>query len=482
MLRRRNLFQERYNHFLTELKNEILSGGLKPGEFILPENTLSEKYKISRVSVRKVLAQLVDEGLIEKIAGKGNRVKPPVEEVVRQTITLVWFSGSYERDVLTTIIERYEASHPYVKVELIILTSDQYTSKLTDMIEQGNGPDLFFISDAHIRHLLEEDELGLIEPYQPESFAPELSYGKLFDLFTIDGTLVSVPIHFSPIVICYNKDMFEAAGITGEDPIGTWDDLLEAAKKCTAEPNEDGMIDQYGFCFSSSTNRWPAFVLQNGGRFKTEDGTRSVFGDARNVEAMQFCNDLMYKHQVSPIYSHASSYLAEQIFKKKRCAMILSTYYFMNEFRGMDLRWDVLPVPKNREKGTLLLCGSLAISKCTDKAKVAQSFIDFFVGEEAQTLLKQTGCTIPALRSVAEDNSLLNPDIHPEHYNTFIDAVRHSYSHRELGITHSDIAILYDELHMLWANMDTAEDVCRRIEERTNRMLEERLLEGRVLR
>ncbi|GAA3408667.1 extracellular solute-binding protein [Paenibacillus hodogayensis] len=472
MLRRRNLFQERYNHFLHELKNEILSGGLQPGEFILPENTLSEKYQISRVSVRKVLAQLVDEGLIEKIAGKGNRVKPPVEEIVRQTITLAWFSQSYEQELLGTIIRQYEAVHPYVKIELVILPSEQYTTKLADMIEQGSGPDVFFISDTHIRDMIENKRYDVIEPYEPAKFTPELSYGKLFDIFKVDGKQLSVPIHFSPIVICYNKTMFKQAGITGDDPLRTWNDLLDAAKKCTAEPNEDGMIDQYGFCFSSSTNRWPSFILQNGGRFKSDDGKRSVFGDARNVEALQFCNDLMYKHQVSPIYSHASSYLAEQVFKKKRCAMMLSTYYFMNEFRGMDLSWDVLPVPHNREKGTLLLCGSLAINKYSDKIKVAQSFIDFFVDEEAQTILKRGGCTIPALRSVAEDNSLLNPDIHPEHYNTFVDVMEYSYSHRALGVTRADVAIMDDELNLLWANMDTPEEVCRRIEERMNKRSE----------
>ncbi|WP_240041018.1 extracellular solute-binding protein [Paenibacillus ginsengarvi] len=456
---------------MTELKNEILSGSLKPGEFILPENTLSEKYKISRVSVRKVLAQLVDEGLIEKIAGKGNRVKPPAEQIARQTIKLAWFSGSYEQEVLKTIIEHYEASHPYVKVELDILSS--YVQELVGLIEQGSGPDLFFMSDAFFRHFMETDKLNLIEPYTPSKLTPDTSYGKLFDIFTLDGTLLAVPIHFSPIVICYNKTMFDEAGISSDDPIRTWDDLLRVARACTAAPNEDGMIDQYGFCFSSSMNRWPAILLQNGGRFKSEDGTRSVFGNERNVEALQFCSDLMYKHQVSPIYSHSSSYLAEHIFKRKRCAMILSTYYFMNEFRGLDLRWDVLPVPKKREKATLLLCGALSINKYSDKIKVAQSFIDFFVGEEAQTLLKRAGCTIPALKSVAQDNSLLDPDIHPEHYNTFIDAVNHSYSHRELGVTNEDNTIALEELHTLWANMDTAEDVCRRIEERTNRVLQE---------
>ena len=80
---------------MHELKEEIISGKLKPGEFILPENTLSKVYELSRVSIRKGLAELVEEGLIEKIPGKGNRVTIP-NDTQKQTITLGWFSNSYE--------------------------------------------------------------------------------------------------------------------------------------------------------------------------------------------------------------------------------------------------------------------------------------------------------------------------------------------------------------------------------------------------
>ncbi|WJH35438.1 GntR family transcriptional regulator [Paenibacillus sp. CC-CFT747] len=92
MLRKRNTFQERYSRFLQELREEIISGELAPGEFILPENTLSAKYNISRVSLRKALAELVDEGLIEKIAGKGNRVTVPEAAQATVTLRLAWFS------------------------------------------------------------------------------------------------------------------------------------------------------------------------------------------------------------------------------------------------------------------------------------------------------------------------------------------------------------------------------------------------------
>jgi multiple sugar transport system substrate-binding protein len=459
------LFQERYNFFLSELRNEILSGSLKPGEFILPENTLSEKYQMSRVSVRKALAELVEEGLIEKIAGKGNRVKPPENDGVRQTLTLTWFSDSYELDVLRAIIERFEESHPYVKVNLIFLPPESYAVQVTEMIEQGYGPDVLYVADTHFRQLEEMGKLDLLEPYEPPCFSLERdSYPKLAEMYKSGGKLLTVPILFSPVVICYNKDMFERAGISGDDPVRTWDDLLSVAAKCTTEPNSDGVIEQYGFCFSSSIHRWPVFVLQNDGTFK-KDG-RFAFSDKRNAEALQFCTDLMYKHQVSPIYSHSSSLLAEHLFKKEKCAMILCTYFYMNEFRSTGLRWDILPVPEQRRKATLLLGGSLGISKSSGKTKVAQSFIDFMTGLEAQTMLKRYGCTIPVLREVAENDDLLDPAIHPEHYNYFIDALEHSYSLRELGLREREVSLMINELHTLWANMDRPEDVCRRIEER----------------
>ncbi|WP_127588543.1 extracellular solute-binding protein [Paenibacillus koleovorans] len=465
MLRRRNLFQERYDAFIKELRNEILSGSLLPGEFILPENTLSEKYQISRVSVRKVLAQLVEEGLIEKIAGKGNRVKLPEEEIPRQTLKLIWFSGSYETDIIRKIIDRYEKVHPYVRVELIILPSEDYVRHLTQMMEEGGGPDLFFVSDYHMREFLAYDKLDHLLPYDPEGIDAERdSYPVVFDMFREQGRLMAVPVHFSPVVICYNKEVLAEAGIqqVSASTIRSWDDLLAIAKQCTEEAVEHGMMERYGFCFSSSSNRWPAFIMQNGGRFMDDNG-KSAFDDKRNAEALQFCVDLMYKHHVSPIYSHGSSFLAESLFRRGRMAMIMSTYYFMNEFRGMNLNWDLLPLPGQANKGTILLGGALGINKHGEKTKVAQSLIEFMIGPEAQTILKRNGCTIPVRREIAENDRLLDPSIHPQYYNAFTHVMPYAQSLQGLGLSQSQLDLLNEELHVLWANMETPESACERV-------------------
>ncbi|RLQ94863.1 extracellular solute-binding protein [Falsibacillus albus] len=468
MLKRKSEFEDRYNRFIHELKEEIISGRIKPGEFILPENTLSKEYELSRVSIRKALALLVEEGLIEKIPGKGNRVTIP-QDAQKQIINLGWFSDSYEIEIAKKIIERFEQLNPYIRVSLQILPNSQYVYNLTESIAAGNGPDVFIVSDYHFRELAESQRLNVIDPFLPEHINPEKdSYEKVFEMFTYDHQLLVTPFVFSPVMICYNQKMFEKAGIPKDFRMETWDQLLDFASLNTKDFDGNNLIDQYGFCFSSLTNRWPVFLLQNNGRFMSEDRSKSMMNSKENIEALNFCVDLMYKHQVSPIFSHGSNVLAENLFMRERAAMILTTYYFMNEFRDHKIKWDILPPPQKTAPATLLIGGALGINANSEVREAAKALVSYMVSTEAQTMIKQNGCTIPMLRFVAEDNYLLQPGIHPAHYNAFKEVMPHAVTVKDLNVQIKELELIENELHLLWANMERAEDACKRIDAMLN--------------
>lgn len=464
MLSRKNEFLIRYQTLRDDLRGEILSGKIKPNEYILPENTLSQKYNISRVSVRKVLAELVEEGLIEKITGKGNRVTIPKDGLpVKEKIRLAWFSTSYELEIVKEIIGKYNASQPFAEAELSIIPESSYMESITQLIEGEDGPDVFMISDSHFRQLLDMGKAHLLHPYLSDKMDPQTdSYPKLYELFEFDGQPIITPFLFSPVVVCYNKRLFEQAGISGQDPIHNWTALVDTAKSCTKDTDGDGRIDHYGFCFSSSPHRWPVFMLQNEGTLISDNNECNI--DNRNtIEALQFCLDLMYKEQVSPIYSHGSEYMAEALFVKERVAMILSTYYFMNEFRGSTMQWNVCPVPEQKSEGTLLLGGGLGINKNSQRLKLTESFVDFMVGTEAQTLIKKLGCTIPALKHVAEDDSLLDWAIHPKNYNVFQEIMPYTRTLLELKMNTSEFDLLRNEMQLMWMNIEDPGEACGRI-------------------
>ena len=66
-----------YKQLKDLILKEIEEGRLKPNQKIPTELELSERYQISRMTVRKALAQLVDEGILAKKQGKGTFVQEP---------------------------------------------------------------------------------------------------------------------------------------------------------------------------------------------------------------------------------------------------------------------------------------------------------------------------------------------------------------------------------------------------------------------
>lgn len=57
------------------LKKDILSNVYPKGELIPSEALLQKKYDVSRITARQAIAQLEQDGLVERARGKGTRVK-----------------------------------------------------------------------------------------------------------------------------------------------------------------------------------------------------------------------------------------------------------------------------------------------------------------------------------------------------------------------------------------------------------------------
>ena len=63
-----------------QIKEQIISGELKPGDKLPSENELCKMYQVSRTSVRQALANLSSLDLIETRFGDGSHVKEPGEK------------------------------------------------------------------------------------------------------------------------------------------------------------------------------------------------------------------------------------------------------------------------------------------------------------------------------------------------------------------------------------------------------------------
>ncbi|UNC91350.1 GntR family transcriptional regulator [Candidatus Contubernalis alkaliaceticus] len=66
-----------YVQIAEKIKNKINTGQLETGDAIDSENEICREFNVSRMTVRKSLAILINEGYIYSIPGKGNYVKKP---------------------------------------------------------------------------------------------------------------------------------------------------------------------------------------------------------------------------------------------------------------------------------------------------------------------------------------------------------------------------------------------------------------------
>jgi GntR family transcriptional regulator len=63
-----------YYHIKQNIKNRILNGEFRPGDKIPSENDWAEEFKVSRLTARQAVLQLIQEGFLVRKRGKGTFV------------------------------------------------------------------------------------------------------------------------------------------------------------------------------------------------------------------------------------------------------------------------------------------------------------------------------------------------------------------------------------------------------------------------
>ncbi|MCF2126802.1 GntR family transcriptional regulator [Strepomyces sp. STD 3.1] len=64
-----------------DLRRQITTGCIRPGDRLPSESAMADRYKVSTATLRSALAVLQGEGLVEKIHGKGNFVRRPLRRI-----------------------------------------------------------------------------------------------------------------------------------------------------------------------------------------------------------------------------------------------------------------------------------------------------------------------------------------------------------------------------------------------------------------
>lgn len=147
------------------LRGRILSGKLKPGEPLLSERRLCEKFSVSRITIRRALDILSEERLVHRRQGSGTYVSPDPTPCIPLMI-------DYGRSM--------QAHAPGLERNLLVWKWQVPTEKIADRLQLRSGEDVLY---AERVDKLNGTPVAWDQAYIPRSFGSKLTER---DLETVD--------------------------------------------------------------------------------------------------------------------------------------------------------------------------------------------------------------------------------------------------------------------------------------------------------
>jgi multiple sugar transport system substrate-binding protein len=205
----------------------------------------------------------------------------------------------FQEDHYERLVETFSESHPHIIVEL----SPRFWSGPRAGLNTRDV-DVLTVMEAELIGLQARGEILSLDPFidRDESFDPSDLYASAAGLFTVENQMWAVPAGVDPLVMYYNKDLFDRYGVSYPEIGWTWDDFLDAA---LAVRDSDANV----FGYAPHSGRFDAmlFVYQHGGRIydSLQNPTRTTFDDPLTIEALDWYARLYHDYDVAPTTKQA---------------------------------------------------------------------------------------------------------------------------------------------------------------------------------
>jgi len=356
--------------------------------------------------MKKLLFVLVTASLLLAACGGA---KAPAANTGPAQISMMMWGDPAELEVWNQIVADFHQSNPNITVKVEVSDWDSYWTKLKTLLSASTPPDVFAMDAPLYLDYQSRGVLLNLQPYLDKN--PDLLSGvypqTLQAYKTADG-MYGLPRDFQTIVLFYNKDMFDAAGVAYPTANWTYDDLRNAAKSLT-KVGPDGKTTQFGF-YSDLWDMeliWSEAIWAYGGDVISADHTQTLIGDAKARQAWQLFHDMMFVDKSWPTSTTAGEYGGDP-FLAGVAAMTTIGHWAVPGYADAKFKWDIAPMPKGPSgQATSVNSAGFVIGKASKYPDAAFEFLKYVVSEPAQKRLAQLGFACPVLKSVAESDAFL---------------------------------------------------------------------------
>ena len=309
-----------------------------------------------------------------------------------------------QRDGMQAMCDAYTAQHPDVVIEVQVTSWSEYWTKLEAAAESNTMPDIYWMHTDQILYYADfgilADLTDLYDAEDPNFYADHYSEISLSNASGTDGKLYGVPKDKDNVLLVYNKEMFDAAGVAYPDESWTWDDMEAASAQIYQKTGKYGYM-----AYSDEQLGYWNFVYQNGGYILDENNVYAGYTQPATAEAIKYYVGLQ-QNDWCPNQAYFAETTPGTAFFSEQGAMFLEgNWNLLNELKNypeMVGKWDIAVLPKCPNPvsgdGRATISNGLCYSTAArgKHLEVVKDVLRFFGSEEGQRIQGESGAAIPA--------------------------------------------------------------------------------------
>lgn len=308
------------------------------------------------------------------------------DEMEDVTVTFANFSAGGDTAVhLEAMREAFNVEYPHIQMEIETIGYGDYFTQMQTRVASNSAPDCYELNyENFVSYAAKDALLPLEDVVVSTGFDTSVINNTALNAFKANDVQYGLPASFSNVLLIYNKELFDDAGIEYPSSDWTWDDEQTAAEAIRALDD-----NTYGIFHPIHFHEFYKVVKQNGGSLFNEDMSKFTINSTENVETLQFMVDRIQSSNVMPTEAQLAGMGDWDLFKSGRLGMIVTGLWAFGDFSAnCEFEWDIAVEPGYTSKATHFFSNGLVLNKNTEVATEAFQWISFMSGSKEAAMIR----------------------------------------------------------------------------------------------
>ena len=313
-------------------------------------------------------------------------------ETTEEAVEIIYANFNASGGNEETLQKMYEAFHdeyPNITVNIETIGYDDYFTQMQTRVAGGTAPDCYELNIENFAAYANKGVLAELTGIDTSGYN-----ATALNAFSVNGKQYGVPGNFSNVVLIYNKDLFDQAGVAYPTDDWTWDDAMDACEKISALGD-----DIYGIYQPITFNEFFKVAAQYGGGVLNADKTEFTINSEENLKAATMMISKVTDTNVQPTEAQMGGMGDWDLFESGRLGMIPTGIWAFNTFAdACDFNWDICVEPGGTQKATHFFSNALVVNADSDKKEAAATWINWLASSDTSAQMRiDAGWDLPAI-------------------------------------------------------------------------------------